>query len=336
MLDALIREIRLRKDYPGGEALDTVYFGGGTPSLPEAAWIARLMETIRENFSIRPEAEVTLEANPDDVTEEKIPHWKSAGINRLSIGVQSFFTEDLQWMNRSHDAEQAVQSIRLAQQHFANLNVDLIYGFPLLSDDKWKQNVERVVSWNIPHLSCYALTVEPRTALQKMLREPLDGGKQADQFLLLMGWLRDAGYEHYEISNFAKPGHRSRHNTSYWLGKKYLGIGPSAHSFDLESRQWNVSNNAQYRESLARGVVPFEKEALSPLQKQNEYIMTSLRTIEGLDLSRFSETEQSRLLAAARTFLDAGRMLHSGERLQLTDEGKLFADGIAAELFFSQ
>jgi len=238
-----LKETELQKDYLGNDSVETIYFGGGTPSLLQISDLRLQIERIKGLFNVAKEAEVTLEANPDDINEEKLTGWKEIGINRLSIGVQSFFEEDLLWMNRAHNAEQAVSSLQLAVKYFDNITMDLIYGHPLLSNEKWKQNVEKVIALNIPHISCYALTVEPKTPLSKMIKEKkkedIQQEKQAEQFLLLMDWLENSGYEHYEISNFAKPGFRSKHNSSYWQGKKYLGLGPSAHSFNGESRQWS-------------------------------------------------------------------------------------------------
>jgi oxygen-independent coproporphyrinogen-3 oxidase len=340
MVKAIIKEAELRKDYLH-EAVETIYLGGGTPSLmaiDDARW---MMDRLRELFRVTQEAEVTLEANPDDITEEKLVQWKSIGINRLSIGVQSFFDEDLQWMNRAHDSRQAVESLQLAVKYFKNITIDLIYGTPTLSDEKWRRNVEKAVALNIPHLSCYALTVEPKTALDKMIqqqrKENVEPEKQARHFELLMQWTKEAGYEHYEISNFAKPGSRSKHNSSYWQGRPYLGLGPSAHSYNGNERQWNVSNNALYLKSIEQGIVPFEKEILTNAQKLNEYVMTSLRTMEGLSLDYISRYWDSQTADAikkdAAIFLSEGRMTASGDHLILTDEGKLLADGIAAELF---
>jgi oxygen-independent coproporphyrinogen III oxidase len=269
--------------------------------------------------------------------------WKMAGINRLSIGVQSFFEEDLRWMNRAHDTGQALASIRLARdQGFDNISIDLIYGGPTMSDDRWKQNVGQAIALGVPHLSCYALTVEPRTALDTMIRgkklAPVDPDTQARQFLLLMDWLAAAGYEHYEISNFALPGRSSRHNSSYWRGLTYLGLGPSAHSFDGKSRQWNVANNARYTHALLGGHLLFEKEELSPVQQLNEYIMISLRTREGCDLAvvnkRFGQDSMLSLRKKAERHVSEEKMGWIGDNLALTREGKLFADGIAADLFF--
>ena len=337
MLDSLLKETELQKNYLGNELVETIYFGGGTPSLLTISDLQLQFEKIRETFNISTNAEITLEANPDDINEEKLAGWKEIGINRLSIGVQSFFEEDLLWMNRAHNAEQAIDNLQLAIKQFDNITIDLIYGHPLLTNEKWKQNVEKVIALNIPHFSCYALTVEPKTPLSKMIKEKkkedIQQEKQAEQFLLLMQWLEDAGYEHYEISNFAKPGFRSRHNSFYWQGKKYLGLGPSAHSFDSESRQWNISNNNTYIESLEKNEIPFEKEILTLSQKTNEYIMTSLRTLEGLDLGKLPGSVNHELQAASKKFIESGKLILRENKLLLTKEGKLFADGITAELF---
>jgi len=342
LIAALLKELDLRQNYLQNEAVETIYLGGGTPSLLEVSDLEKLLGSIWKNFSTSPSTEITLEANPDDISEEKIREWLDTGINRLSIGVQSFFEEDLLWMNRAHNAKQAKDNLELACRHFKNITVDLIYGTPMLTDDKWEKNVETILSYDIPHISCYALTVESKTALQKMIKlgktEDVNPDKQSDQFLLLMRWLKDAGYEHYEISNFAKPGFRSRHNTSYWQGKKYLGIGPSAHSFDGVSRQWNISNNNTYIDSLKTNSLPFEKEILTAAQQLNEYIMTSLRTIEGIDVrvveKKFGKKEKERLLQSVKKYLENKKVVVSeAGNLVLTNEGKLLADGIASDLF---
>ena len=334
LVAALLKEIELRKNYLQGETNETIYFGGGTPSLLSTEDCQLLIEKCKTSFIVTGDAEITLETNPDDITDEKLSGWKAAGINRLSIGIQSFFEEDLRWMNRAHSASQAINSLQLAIQQYNNITVDLIYGHPLLTDEKWKQNVDRIIKLNIPHISCYALTIEPKTPLDKLIRENkkenIDPERQAHQFLLLMDWLSEAGYEHYEISNFAKPRMRSRHNSSYWSGKKYLGIGPSAHSFDGETRQWNIANNQTYIDSITEGLIPAEKEILSTIQKLNEYIMTSLRTIQGLDLNKVGGSE---FKVRSQKFIDAEKMIEEDGFLKLTREGKLFADGIAAELF---
>ncbi|MDR3717060.1 MAG: radical SAM family heme chaperone HemW [Puia sp.] len=344
---ALLKEIELRKKYIGTESIETIYFGGGTPSLLEDTELVSVMEKLRSVFRVEDHAEITLEANPDDIREEKLESWRDSGINRLSIGVQSFFAEDLRWMNRAHDAAQALDSIRLAQeQGFSNISIDLIYGTPGLSDSRWKENVSRALSLDIPHLSCYALTVEPKTALDKMIRMKKAGmtnpDDQARQFLLLMDWLDRAGYEHYEISNFARPGKRSRHNSAYWQGKKYLGLGPSAHSYNGPSREWNASHNGQYIEAVMKGLVLAEKEELTTVQRLNEYIMISLRTKEGCELERVSEIfgvdAGAALRKKAAPYLETGNLECSGSRptLILSREGRLLADGIAAALFFEE
>ncbi|MCG2614144.1 radical SAM family heme chaperone HemW [Terrimonas sp. NA20] len=354
LIAALLGEISLTKDFfpeavKNAGAVETIYFGGGTPSLCTKEEIDAILSQISASFEVAAGAEITLEANPDDITEERLLQWKDSGITRLSIGIQSFFEEDLVWMNRAHNSSQAWNSLQLATKYFDNITIDLIYGTPGLTDDKWKQNVDRVISLGIPHISCYALTVEPKTPLQKMIREhklaDVDPDHQSAQFLLLMTWLADAGFEHYEISNFAKPGFRSRHNSSYWKGKPYFGFGPSAHSFDGESRWWNIANNTTYIRSIEQGAIPYEKEVLTPVQQVNEMIMISLRTLEGLDTSRLIQQikgiAQDEILRMKQTILEEsaryisnGLMVREGDWLRLTYEGKLLADGIAADLFF--
>jgi len=341
LVGALLSEIELRKIYLDKETIETIYFGGGTPSLLDVDDLESLLQKMFSTFTFAPTVEITLEANPDDITELKLQEWKEVGVNRLSIGVQSFFDEDLRWMNRAHTANEARESVELAIKYFDNITIDLIYGMPLLTNEKWKSNVDRSIAFGIPHLSCYALTVEPKTPLDKLIRtgqtHNVNPDYQSDQLVLLMQWMDQAGYEHYEISNFAKPGFRSRHNSSYWQGKKYIGLGPSAHSFDTVSRQWNISNNHIYIESIKNGHIPFEREVLTPAQKINEYIMTSLRTMEGLDLRRFSDGPLiHELEASSRKFIERGLMIEHNNHLRLTENGRLVADGIAAELFFDQ
>ena len=338
LLEALLKEIDLQKNYTGYETVESIYFGGGTPSLLSVEEFIMIIEKIKTDFVLKADTEITLEANPDDITEEKLIGWKKAGINRLSIGIQSFFDEDLKWMNRAHNAQQAIENLHLAKKYFENITIDLIYGTPALTNEKWKQNVDFAISMNIPHLSCYALTVETKTPLYKMIKqgqtENVNPEKQSEQFLLLMEWMEKVDYEHYEISNFSKPGWRSRHNSSYWMGKNYLGIGPSAHSYNGTERQWNISNNNKYIESINKGIIPFEKEVLTPVQKQNEYIMTSLRTMEGMKLEKFDGVDLDKLIAASRKFIDSGLIKLENNSLLLTNNGKLLADGIAADLFF--
>jgi len=343
MIHAICREADLRHQYIN-ESVRTIYFGGGTPSLLTIYDLRFMIDCLKNLFEIDKDAEITIEANPDDITEEKLDAWKVIGINRLSIGVQSFFQEDLEWMNRVHTVEQAFGSIVLAQQiGFTNLTIDLIYGMPALTNERWKQNVEMALSLNVPHLSCYALTVEPKTALEKMIAsgttENVDPDKQSCQFELLMQWVEDAGYEHYEVSNFAKPGYRSKHNSSYWQGKPYIGLGPSAHSFNGYSRQWNIANNALYINSIEQNIIPSETELLTEVQQLNEYIMTSLRTIEGLSLAdvstKWNKDALEKVMLQSKKFIQRELMFEKDDRLILTRKGKLFTDGIAADLFAS-
>jgi len=368
-IPALLKEMDGRKDYIGLSTVGTVYLGGGTPSLLDPVQLGAILDRLREIFVLESAAEITMEANPDDMTDFRtVQNWRKAGVNRLSIGIQSFFGEDLQWMNRAHNAVQAMECIRMAQgEGFDNISIDLIYGGPTLPDDHWKKNVDQAIALGIPHLSCYALTVEPRTALDKLIRthkrQDVSPDDQARQFILLMDWMEKAGYEHYEISNFALPGHRSRHNSSYWRGETYLGLGPSAHSYDGVSREWNIANNAMYiaaRGGSAAGgaaaaggsagaasggaadsgglaAVIAEKELLTPVQQINEYIMISLRTLEGINLAymagRFGVEVAGDLEGRAQRYITEGKMT-TGNVLILTTEGKLLADGIAADLFF--
>lgn len=341
-LDALLKEIDLREEYIARETVNTIYFGGGTPSLLPVASLAHILDALHRRFDVSPTAEVTLEANPDDIDPVRPGEWKKAGINRLSVGIQSFFDEDLSWMNRAHGAAQARACIPLAQDAgFDNISADLIYGIPGLTDDGWLYNLNQMSRWRVPHLSCYALTVEDKTSLDAMIRKKSKANvsqeDQARQFLLMTDFLGAEGYEHYEISNFAIPGKRSAHNSSYWKGEKYLGLGPSAHSFNGNSRQWNVSNNALYIQSLRNNELSFETEALTKSQQLNEYVMTSLRTVEGTDMryigQRFGEDQANRVKQDAREFIQRGWLTDNNCRLILTRIGRLYADGIAAQLF---
>ena len=340
-LKALLNEIRLQSQYLDGQTISSIYLGGGTPSLLSVEECREIFNALSEVFKIESSAEITLEANPDDIDQSKLEGWKEIGINRLSIGVQSFHQKELSWMNRAHDANQAQESIQSALTYFSNLTVDLIYGVPGLLDHEWEENVRTLIDAGIPHLSCYALTVEPKTALQKMIDlqklSNVNLDDQARQFLLLVDWLEAAGYDHYEISNFAKPGKRSLHNSSYWRGEHYLGLGPSAHSFNGFSRQWNIANNALYIQSLEKNELPFEKEELSLVQQHNEYIMTALRTMEGIDLTvlrqRFGDSSREILLNKTKEPAHKGLLQVIDEKIQLTKQGRLFADGLAADFF---
>lgn len=342
LIQQLLKELEIRKDYLQQQPLETIYFGGGTPSLLTQEDLSLIFEFIHLHYKVLEGIEITLEANPDDLSTEKLLMLKLMGINRLSVGIQSFFEEDLQYMNRSHNAMQALQCLNQIQETgFSNFSADLIFGYPLLSDEKWQQNINIMLQNNVPHLSCYAMTVEPQTALASFIKKkqtpPIDNAQSAKQFEYLMQILKANGYDHYEISNYAKAGNRAIHNSSYWQGKSYLGIGPSAHSFNGESRQWNVSNNMQYIKSLQQNVIPFEKEILSAQQKLNEHIMISLRTKEGFKLSHITSQLNEMQIANWKTTLDTMLMNHYVEltdnTVTLSSKGKLFADYVAGELF---
>lgn len=341
LVSALLKEIDLVKGKEIKEA-ETIYFGGGTPSLLGPEDIASIMDRLCTSFQVGNDAEITLEANPDDIELSKLEAWKANGINRLSIGVQSFHDHDLQWMNRAHSARQALESLFLVKEAgFTNFSIDLIFGIPGMDKTALGKNLQQVLDLEIPHISTYALTIEPRTALKKMIdlgkTMDIDPDQQANQYLMLIERLESAGYEHYEISSFALAGMRSRHNSSYWKGRHYIGIGPSAHSFDGTNRSWNVANNARYIESINKGVLPSAREALTGIQHLNEYIMTSLRTSEGLDLARISliwgNKVKAILESRASRYEESKHLTRKDEILQLTRQGKLFADGIAADLF---
>ena len=341
MLVMICREIHLRKDYLEGEKITSIYFGGGTPSLLTGEEIKNIFAHITDLFSTDAAAEITLEANPDDLTQEKITAFLEAGINRLSIGVQSFIDRDLAWMNRSHTAVQAEEAIANAYRSgFTNISADLIYGIPEQSDEEWKNNILKMISLPITHLSCYALTVEPGTALNYFIESRKMQGpeenKTADQFYLLKHILEENGFEQYEISNFCRDSQYAKHNSSYWKGEPYLGIGPSAHSYNRKSRQWNIANNAAYMESLERNIIPFEKEDLSEAQVINELIMTSLRTKWGLDLQQLavvSRNNLERILHDADVYLRSGDLIRQNEKLKISTKGIMIADRIIADLF---
>jgi oxygen-independent coproporphyrinogen-3 oxidase len=344
MLQALSQEIDLRKNYLAGETIETIYFGGGTPSLLSADEIQILIGAITDLYEVSPQAEITLEANPDDLNPQKVREFRQTLINRFSIGIQSFFEEDLKWMNRAHTAREAQGSIKRVQDAgFENITADLIYGFPLLSKPKWEHNIQQLIELDIPHISSYSMTVEPATALSSFIKKgeqkPMDEGQSTAQFLILMEQLTEAGFEHYEISNFAKPGLYSKHNSNYWEGVSYLGIGPSAHSFNGESRQWNVSNNSKYIDQIQLKKIPAEMEVLSTENRINEYIMTSLRTSKGMSLQKITEHFGSDYSKEVRNgldpFADKNWINLNDQIVTLTTDGKLFADHIASELFIN-
>jgi oxygen-independent coproporphyrinogen III oxidase len=342
LLNGILKEIELQKDYLQAAEISSIYFGGGTPSLLDVQELQAIFGQIKRFFQVSKDAEITLEANPDDLTISKLSDFKEkTPINRLSIGIQSFSNEDLQWMNRAHNAEEANQCVENAQKAgFDNLTVDLIYGTPTTNDAQWEENVQRVLEYNIPHISCYCLTVEDKTALAKQvkngLKSPVDEEKAARQFDYLVKTLGVNGFEHYEISNFAKPGRYARHNTNYWKSVPYLGIGPSAHSFNGHTRQWNIANNAQYIKALAEENVPFELEHLTKRDQYNEYVMTSLRTMWGCDLNKIAAIGDDFLahfLFEIKKHIDSGMVFKKDENYVLSSKGKFFADGISGELF---
>ena len=343
MIASIGKEIALSSPEPG-ESIETIYFGGGTPSILSIAQLSFLLETIQSKFNVSKHAEITLEANPDDINKVSLTDWINIGINRLSVGIQSFQEDELMWMNRAHNASDSIRCIEdIVNSDFTNYSVDLIYGSPLLSDDDFKKNIDLIFSYNVPHISCYALTVEPQTALDHLIRNnkslPVDNEKQSAHFLLLMDWMRAGGYEHYEISNFAKPGMYSRHNSSYWSGIPYYGFGPSAHSFNgKDKRSWNVANNALYLQSLHKGEIPITEEILTVTQRLNEQVMISLRTAKGLDLKniedKFGAEVKTTLIQQSAKHLANATLVYENGILRLTDGGKLLADGIAADLFF--
>lgn len=343
MLKSIVQELEMRKDFLNEIPVKTIYFGGGTPSLLTTEEINFIFKAIFSSFSIQPSAEITLEANPDDLTKSKIQELKSTPVNRLSIGVQSFFDDDLRIMNRAHTAGEAKHCIENAKEAgFENITIDLIYGTPFTDMEKWKSTVEQAIELDIPHLSCYCLTLEPKTAFSYFVKTgkmPIpDDELAANQFEFLMERLDDAGYIHYEISNFSKPGWHSRHNTAYWQGQPYLGLGPSAHSFLGHQRFWNVSNNAQYVKTIQSGELPIFSEELSVVDQYNEYVMTSLRTIWGCSLEsvrKFGEKFYDFLLATVDPFVVNGIVIRKGDILLLSKKGKLLADYVESKLFWT-
>lgn len=349
-MEALTREVELQKNFfsatgseSAGQRLDTIYLGGGTPSVLTEAELSAIFEAIAMRFTFDRQSEITLEANPDDLSIERLA-WLSRGpVNRLSIGIQSFSGHDLSYMHRIHSPSQALLSVENAMKAgFVNLTTDLIYGTPGLSDETWSDNLLRLIRLGVPHISAYALTVEKRTALDVLIRKgksrPVDEEQVARQFEILLEVMSGHGYLQYEISNFALPGHFSRHNLSYWTGLPYLGLGPSAHSYRDGQRWWNVSNTTKYIASIGAGVIPCETEVLNDRQQFDEYVMTSLRTMWGCSLnqieSQWGNDRREAVIRDAGAYIDRGLMEVTGNHLVLTDRGKLFADGIASELFW--
>ena len=339
---ALIREIQLRKNEFLNEKVETIYFGGGTPSVLTNAEIESLIDAVYQNYQVIEHPEITLEANPDDLSEERIIELSKTAINRLSIGVQSFYEADLEMMNRAHNADEAKKSLEIAVQYFDNISVDLIYGIPGLTNEMWRKNIQTALNLGIPHISSYALTVEPKTALHKLIQtgeiaSPKEEVAQ-EHFEILVKTLTENGFIHYELSNFGKPNYFSKNNSSYWLGKKYIGIGPSAHSYNGTSRSWNVANNILYLKSITEDKLPLEIEVLTQQDVYNEYIMTGLRTIWGVSLSKiktdFGDQYLNYLLKNAEKSLAEGLLIIENEILKTTNKGKFLTDGIASDLFY--
>ncbi|HEY0045930.1 MAG TPA: radical SAM family heme chaperone HemW [Flavobacterium sp.] len=341
MVDALARELALRKKEFKAEVVETIYFGGGTPSVLSTEQIEFLIQSVYDNFAVSDSPEITLEANPDDLTKDVIATLAASRVNRLSIGIQSFFDEELSMMNRAHNAAQALDSLTNATKHFKNISIDLIYGIPGMDDKKWEKNIEIALSLDIPHISAYALTVEPKTALKKMVQagkiaEPQESQAQ-DQFAILVDKLESAGFVHYELSNFGKPEYFSKNNTAYWLGKKYLGIGPSAHSYNGISRSWNVANNVKYLKAITSNELPAELEVLTADDRYNEYVMTGLRTIWGVSIdhveNEFGGEKVKYLLENAERHIKQDLLQVADRILKPTAKGKFLIDGIASDLF---
>ncbi len=340
LVDALCKELVLRKDELHG-IVETIYFGGGTPSLLTPDELDLIFKTIYDNYSVAESVEVTLEANPDDLTEEKINQLAHSPINRLSIGIQSFFEEDLKLMNRAHNAKEAEQCLTLATKYFDNISLDLIYGIPGMTNDRWKQNIEKALSFGIPHISSYALTVEPKTALETFIKKgivtPIDEELAETHFYTLIDTLTQHDFIHYELSNFGKETFFSKNNSAYWQGKSYLGIGPSAHSYDGTNRSWNVRNNTLYIKAIEKGKLPSESETLSTTDRYNEYVMTGLRTIWGVSINKvekdFGKKYKEYLLQQAHKHIEEHLLYLDGDTLLVTKKGKFLSDGLAANLF---
>ncbi|WP_412986768.1 radical SAM family heme chaperone HemW [Pontimicrobium sp. IMCC45349] len=353
LINALIKEIQLRKDELLNQTVETIYFGGGTPSILSNAELQLIIDEVYKNYKIIDAPEITLEANPDDLSNKRINELANTPINRLSIGIQSFFEDDLKSMNRAHNAIEAKQCLNEATKHFDNITIDLIYGIPNMSLKKWNENLQMAFDLGINHISSYALTVEEKTALDNFIKKgtypPVDEVLASQHFDHLVKRTQEEGFIHYEISNFGKPNYFSKHNTSYWQGKTYLGIGPSAHSFNGKQRSWNIANNTKYIKSLEQNKLPSEIEILTKNDRYNEYIMTGLRTIWGISLNKidteFGEAYKEKLLLSVQKFIDkelvvisnksdkSHKYANSNSFIKTTQKGKFLADGIASDLF---
>ena len=347
LISALIKELELRKDTLQNQPIETIYFGGGTPSLLTIDELSMLINEVYNNFNVIDNPEITLEANPDDLLSVRaqsrtiFEDYKAIGINRLSIGIQSFFEDDLQNMNRAHNSKEAKECLSMATRYFNNITIDLIYGIPNMSVEKWNENLQTAFKFGVNHISSYALTVEPKTALDSFIKKgtypPMDEELALKHFNHLITETKKQGFVHYEISNFGKPNYFSKHNTSYWQGKPYLGIGPSAHSFNENKRSWNVANNTRYIKSIQQNELPSTVEILSEKDRFNEYIMTGLRTIWGISLSKVQEDFgmefKQHLLNSIKIYLESNSLEIKEDHITATQKGKFLIDGIASDLF---
>ncbi|QXP64128.1 radical SAM family heme chaperone HemW [Polaribacter sp. HaHaR_3_91] len=341
MILSLIKEIEIRKDELKNTIIESIYFGGGTPSVLNTDEIQVLIDTVYRNHTVIENPEITLEANPDDLSEEKIIELSKTPINRLSIGVQSFFEKDLKLMNRAHNSSEAKKCLEIATRYFSNISVDLIYGIPDCTNDEWRDNIQTALSFGIPHISSYALTVEPKTALATLIKKGeiknVDDEKAEEQFHILIEELKKVDFVHYELSNFGKEGFFSQNNSSYWLGKPYLGIGPSAHSFNGIQRSWNVRNNAKYIKAIQENTLPIERETLTKTDGYNEYIMTGLRTIWGVSIEKIEKDFGGKyvkyLEKQAKKHLEQELLIIENRVLRTTPKGKFLSDGISSDLF---
>ena len=341
LVNALAKELILRKDEFKNKTVETIYFGGGTPSLLSIDELQLLVSEVYKHYKVVENPEITLEANPDDLSNNLISELSNSPVNRLSIGIQSFFEADLKLMNRAHNADEAKVCLQEATKHFKNISIDLIYGIPGLTNENWIKNIETVLSYNIPHISSYALTVEPKTALDTFIKkgiiENVDDDLAQEQFHILIEKLEANGFVHYELSNFGKPDYFSKNNSAYWQGKPYLGIGPSAHSFNGNERGWNVRNNSKYIKYLEQNILPIETEILSTTDKYNEYVMTGLRTMWGVSLEKveqdFGKMYKDYLLEQATFYLKNEMLYLNDGKILVTKKGKFLSDGIASDLF---
>ena len=342
MVEAICKEIKLQQHYLEGEKIKSIYFGGGTPSVLEQSQLKSILNSLNQHHTISSEVEITLEANPDDISPAKLDKFFQSGINRLSVGIQSFDEEVLKWMNRAHDSKEAFQCLEwIKKSEFNNFSLDLIYGIPISTHQRWEKDLKTLVGFEPPHISSYCLTIEPDTVFgrwqQKGKLNEASEDYASDQFYHLSACLEKAEYEHYEVSNFAKSGFHSKHNSSYWQQQPYLGIGPSAHSYDGKNRQYNVSNNAKYLKALQKNEIPAEMDILTPEDRINEYLMTSLRTSVGCNLQYLKNELNYDLLKNANPQIEqwkrSGLCILENGNLKLTLKGRLLADKLASDLF---